>query len=71
MDHQHRAKITREHEIWGLTFWVERIHGDNGWFHIAQQMDRLVEACDWEGVSIWREVGQRWEELQATPENPN
>ena len=58
--------MTREQELWGITLWVEKHHGENGWFYIAQQQDRLLTENDLAGVAIWRQVGERLEVLQGS-----
>lgn len=62
--------LTRDMEIWGMALWVEKTHGDNGWFHIAQEQDRLLAAGDFDGVKLWREVAKRFEELVPVSETP-
>ena len=47
-----------------MALWVEKQHGENGWLHIAQQQDRLLEAGDFEGIKLWRKVRERFEQLQ-------
>lgn len=49
--------------------WVEKHHGAIGWFYIAQQQDRLLEAGEDEGAKIWALVGKRFEEISAETEN--
>ena len=66
-----RPDLTRDQEIWGMALWVERVHGDKGWFHIATEQDRLLADADFEGVSLWRAVGRRWQELQDSRAQPN
>ena len=60
----HVSELTRDREIWGMALWVEKQHGENGWLHIAQQQDRLLEAGDFEGIKLWRKVRERFEQLQ-------
>ena len=55
--------LSREQELWAMALWVERQHGENGWLHIAQEQDRLLASGDFEGVKLWRAVGQRFESL--------
>ena len=57
------SELTRDKEIWGMALWVEKHHGENGWLHISQQQDRLLEAGDYEGINLWRKVGERFDEL--------
>lgn len=59
------SRLTRDQEIWGLALWVEKEHGENGWFHIAQQQDRLLKQGDFDGVALWHEVGERFEGLSG------
>lgn len=60
-----RLDLTRDQEIWAITLWVDRTHGDNGWMHIAMEQDRLLAEGELDGVALWREVQRWWEELQA------
>ncbi len=55
--------ISRDQELWAIALWVEKNHGDDGWFHIAQQQDRLLELWDLDGVAMWRSVSKRFEQL--------
>lgn len=57
-------KLTRDQELWGMALWVEKHHGENGWFHIAQQQDRLLAQGDFDGMKLWRAVGERFERLR-------
>lgn len=57
--------LTRDQELWAMALWVEKHHGDAGWLHIAQQQDRLLAEGELDGVAMWREVGRRFEQLQA------
>ncbi len=61
--------LTRDQELWGMALWVEKIHGDAGWLHIALQQDRLLAAGDLDGVRLWRAVSARFERL-AKGERP-
>ena len=61
------SELTRDKEILGMALWVEKHHGENGWLHIAQQQDRLLEEGDYDGMNLWRKVGERFEELTAQP----
>jgi len=56
--------MTRDQEIWGIALWVEKTHGANGWFYIAQQQDRLIEEGDFAGLPLWQSVQERFEALQ-------
>lgn len=61
--------MTRDQELWGMALWVEKHHGKNGWFYIAQQQDRLLAEGEFGGVATWRQVGQRFEQLHDTRYN--
>ena len=59
------SRLTREDELWGMALWVEKQHGEDGWLHIAQQQDRLLATGDTAGAALWRQVGNRFEELKS------
>ena len=61
--------ISREQEIWAVTLWVEKHHGDVGDIYIAQQIDRLFAAGVLDGVAYWRKVRKQFESLSETEEN--
>lgn len=64
--------MTRDQEIWGIALWVEKTHGANGWFYIAQQLDRLITEGVFDGLSLWQAVQERFEALRAASEGrPN
>lgn len=62
--------LTPEHELWAIALWVERHHGSGGSNHIVEQVTRLAEECDFEGVAMWRQVAERYDALQQ-PEARN
>jgi len=55
--------LSREQELWAIALWVEKTHGADGWLHIAQQQDRLLADGDFEGMKLWRQVADRFEQL--------
>lgn len=55
--------ITREQEMWAIALWVEKHHGGVGGIYISQQMDRLLEVGDLEGVAYWRQIQKRFGSL--------
>ena len=57
---------TRDQELWGVALWVEKTHGESGWFHIAQQRDRLLKEGDLDGEAMWREVSLRYNLLDRS-----
>lgn len=59
------VSLTRDQELWGVALWVEKHHGTNSWFHIAQQKDRLLATGDFGGIQMWDEVERRIEALQS------
>ena len=59
-----RLDLSRDQEIWGMALWVERVHGENGWFHIATEQDRLLAESDLDGLALWRRVQTYWEQLR-------
>ena len=65
------SELSRDAELWAMALWVEKHHGENGWFHIAQQQDRLLEAGDRNGVALWNLVGERFETLTTGSSSPN
>ena len=58
--------LTRDQELWGVALWVEKTHADAGWLFIAQQQDRSLAEGNLDGVAMWREVSQRYDQLNAT-----
>lgn len=65
-----RVDLTREQQVWGMALWVERVHGDAGWLHIATTQDRLLAEGEFDGVALWRNVQQCWEQLQQAKDSP-
>ncbi|MDF1836147.1 MAG: hypothetical protein P1U62_14900 [Alteraurantiacibacter sp. bin_em_oilr2.035] len=63
------SKLSRDQEIWGIALWVERQHGENGWFHVAQQQDRLLELGDLDGIAMWRDVAKRMQQLGSSEQS--
>ncbi|NYH96284.1 DUF6961 family protein [Novosphingobium marinum] len=62
--------LTADQELWAVALWVEKHHGDEGDFYIAQQMDRLLEEGDFDGIAMWRQVGERFEALSKRATRP-
>lgn len=52
-----------------MALWVERVHGDAGWLHIAMEQDRLLADGELDGIALWRNVQECWERLQAAKDN--
>ena len=60
--------MTRDQEVWGIALWIEKTHGENGWFYIAQQLDRLITEGVFDGLALWQAVQERFEALRAASE---
>lgn len=56
--------MTRDQELWGVALWLERTHGRNGADHITDQIARLAEAGDEDGIAMWRAVAKRYDRLR-------
>jgi len=61
--------LTPELELWGVALWVEKQHGEDGWFYIAQQQDRLLAEGDLEGMAMWGKVADRFGQLGQAPQD--
>ena len=61
-DSSAEVKLSRDKELWAIALWIEENHGDDGWFYIAQQMDRLLEDGEPEGLGLWRGVIEGFED---------
>lgn len=62
--------MDRDKEIWAMALWVEKRHGANGWFYIAQQQDRLLAEGEDEGARLWARVGERFKAITADSAKP-
>ena len=49
----------------GLRLAIERQHDDRPCQHVAVEIDRLVAECEREGATVWREVLNRLQALEA------
>lgn len=63
--------ITGEQELWAMALWIEKSEGENAWFYIAQQKDRLLADGDPLGLELWNEVERRLEILADGSATPN
>lgn len=63
--------LDREQELWAMALWVEKTQGENAWFYIAQQKDRLLADGDPLGLGLWNEVERRLELLAEGSATPN
>lgn len=57
--------MTRDQELWGVALWVEKAHGAAGPTHIAEQITRLARDGDEQGVTMWRTVAERFDQVKA------
>jgi hypothetical protein len=62
--------MSPEHELWALALWVEKHHGSDGPNHIAEQVERLAEAGDVEGIAMWKKVAERYDALVSGSGTP-
>jgi hypothetical protein len=53
-------------EFWAMALLVEKHHGADGWFYIAQQQDRLLAQGEDAGAKLWAQVGKRFDEVTQT-----
>ena len=60
------AVVTRDQEIWGMALWVEQNHGPAAQQYIAEQVARLAEQGDPDGVKLWIRVKAALAELSGT-----
>lgn len=42
-----------------MALWIEKTQGENAWFFVAQQKDRLLAEGDPLGLGLWNEVERR------------
>lgn len=54
-----------------MALWVEKHHGEEGWFFIAQQQDRLIAEGEDEGARLWAEVGKHFGEIVTGAQKPS
>lgn len=57
--------MNRDKELWAMALWVEKHHGANGWFYIAQKQDHFLAEGDDGGAALWKEVGERFKQIVA------
>ena len=56
-----------EWELWAVADTVIRQHGQDVEGFIAKQIDALELRGDQDGISAWRQIGQRVAQLTAEP----
>ena len=54
---------TREQELWALTLWVEKHHGEDGTAYIAERIEHFTTTGESGGVELWEGVAQRFASL--------
>ena len=58
--------MTRDQELWAIALWLERTHGDDAPAHIAKEVERLDLAGEAEGITMWKQVADRYDRLRST-----
>jgi hypothetical protein len=58
------ADLTPERERYAKALAVERIHGDQAPAFIGERLAALAKAGDQAGVQRWREIADRFDQLQ-------
>ena len=53
-----------------MALWVEKHHGQEGWFFIAQKQDRLIAEGEDGGARLWAEVGRQFNKITSRPREP-
>ena len=61
----HPAPMTRNDELWGCAFAIEREHGPAAFLHAAMRIDELDAQGAREAASVWRAVLERLERLET------
>jgi hypothetical protein len=59
------AELTPERERYAEALAVERIHGDQAPAFIGDRVAALAKAGDHAGVQRWREIADRYDQLQS------
>jgi hypothetical protein len=66
------ATITREQEIWAMTLWGDREHGEDAERFIAEKALHFEATGETSGKDLWIQVAWRYVELQdALTAGPN
>ena len=58
--------VTREQELWALALWVEREHGDDGEWFIAERMLHFQAEDNEDAVCLWNDVAVRFVQLRVS-----
>ena len=53
-----------DRELWDCAVLVEKLHGDRGAHFISDRMTVLAEEGDLEGVTAWKAIADRFDQLQ-------
>ncbi|MEL7728697.1 hypothetical protein AAG612_04105 [Citromicrobium bathyomarinum] len=56
---------TRDQELWALTLWVEKHHGDDGAAYIDERIEHFTTAGETGAVDMWEAVAQRYANLTS------
>lgn len=57
--------VTPDEERWAEALMVERLHGDRATIHVAERIGALALAGDAVGVSRWKEIAARLDQLRG------
>jgi hypothetical protein len=57
--------MTRDHEIWAMALWVEKLHEADGHDFIAYRIASLEANGEHGGAALWREVERRYTQLRT------
>lgn len=57
--------MTRNDELWGCAFAIEREHGPGAFLHAAMRIDELDAQGETQAAGVWRAVLARLERLEA------
>ena len=60
---------TREQELWALTLWVEKHHGEDGTAYIAKKLEHFTAIGEPGAVRMWEAVAKRYATLGAAELN--
>ncbi len=56
-----------DRELWACAAEVQRQHGDRAPVYVAERIGALVLAGDPEGVTTWKAIAARLQQLRAGP----
>lgn len=54
-------------ELWACALQVQQQHGDGANRFVAERVGALALSGDEEGVTVWKEIARRLDQLRDTP----